>query len=93
MKDKRPVCVGKASPDGLHVLRGGGFLLPGNSGVQYDAAETDGTTRTALPDWSVPHVSHINTAAGTAGIGANCAAMPVAVRKSPGPATRWSLRG
>ncbi|MFG2964536.1 hypothetical protein ACGFZS_14775 [Streptomyces sp. NPDC048288] len=46
-KDKGPVCVGKASADGLHVLRGGGFRLPGGGGVQYDSATADGTTRTA----------------------------------------------
>jgi hypothetical protein len=46
-KDKGPVCVGKAAPDGLHVLRGGGYRLPGGGGVQYDAATADGTTRTA----------------------------------------------
>ncbi|MFB7108951.1 hypothetical protein [Streptomyces sp. NPDC056190] len=26
--------MGKASPDGLHLLRGGGFRLPGDGGVQ-----------------------------------------------------------
>jgi hypothetical protein len=46
-KDKGPVCVGKAAPDGLHVLRGGGYRLPGGGGVQYDAATSEGTTRTA----------------------------------------------
>ncbi|MFJ3796484.1 hypothetical protein ACIPSJ_09355 [Streptomyces sp. NPDC090088] len=46
-KDKGPVCVGKASADGLHVLRGGGFRLPGGGGVQYGSATADGTTRTA----------------------------------------------
>ena len=52
-KDKGPVCVGKAAADGLHVLRGGGFRLPGGAdgggggGVQYDSATADGTTRTA----------------------------------------------
>ncbi|MFF7977643.1 hypothetical protein ACFZDK_00720 [Streptomyces sp. NPDC007901] len=48
-KDKGPVCVGKAAADGLHVLRGGGFRLPGggDGGVQYDSATADGTTRTA----------------------------------------------
>ncbi|MET9081524.1 hypothetical protein ABZX77_06405 [Streptomyces sp. NPDC004237] len=46
-KDKGPVCVGKASADGPHVLRGGGFRLPGGGGVQYDSATADGTTRTA----------------------------------------------
>lgn len=46
-KDKGPVCVGKATPGGLHVLRGGGYRLPGGGGVQYEAATADGTTRTA----------------------------------------------
>ncbi|MEV0981297.1 hypothetical protein [Streptomyces sp. NPDC049915] len=46
--DKGPVCVGQAPADGLHVLRGGGFRLPGGGGVQYAAAEADGTTRTAV---------------------------------------------
>lgn len=46
-KDKGPVCVGEASADGPHVLRGGGFRLPGGGGVQYDSATADGTTRTA----------------------------------------------
>ncbi|MFR0358970.1 hypothetical protein [Streptomyces sediminimaris] len=41
------MCVGEATPDGLHVLRGGGYRLPGGGGVQYDAATADGTTRTA----------------------------------------------
>ncbi|MGW5127699.1 hypothetical protein ACWEQ7_27365 [Streptomyces sp. NPDC004069] len=45
-KDKGPVCVGTAPNDGLHVLRGGGFRLPGG-GVQYDAAQADGTSRSA----------------------------------------------
>ncbi|MGW2900837.1 hypothetical protein ACWDAO_41300, partial [Streptomyces sp. NPDC001212] len=38
-------------------------------------------------------VSYVDTAAGTAGIGTNCAAMPVAVDKPPRLATRWSSRG
>lgn len=46
-RDKGPVCVGEASADGPHVLRGGGFRLPGGGGVQYAAAGADGTTRTA----------------------------------------------
>ncbi|MGY6024985.1 hypothetical protein [Streptomyces spinosirectus] len=46
-KDKGPECVGKAASDGLHVLRGGGYRLPGGGGVQYDSATADGTTRTA----------------------------------------------
>ncbi|OSP38955.1 hypothetical protein B7767_34330 [Streptomyces sp. 13-12-16] len=47
IKDKGPVCVGEAPRDGVHVLRGGGFRLPGGGGVQYAAADADGTTRTA----------------------------------------------
>lgn len=47
IKDKEPVCVGEAPRDGVHVLRGGGFRLPGGGGVQYAAADADGTTRTA----------------------------------------------
>ncbi|MGW3494275.1 hypothetical protein [Streptomyces sp. NPDC001020] len=47
-RDKGPLCVGKAPADGLHVLRGGGFRLPGDGGVQYAAAHADGTTRTAV---------------------------------------------
>ncbi|WP_030860684.1 hypothetical protein [Streptomyces sp. NRRL S-37] len=46
-KDKGPVCVGEAPRDGVHVLRGGGFRLPGGGGVQYAEAEADGTTRKA----------------------------------------------
>ncbi|MFF9484923.1 hypothetical protein [Streptomyces sp. NPDC014676] len=46
-EDKGPVCVGEAPQDGLHVLRGGGFRLPGGEGVQYAEAEADGTTRKA----------------------------------------------
>ncbi|MFF9112903.1 hypothetical protein [Streptomyces sp. NPDC014805] len=46
--DKGPVCVGRESADGLHVLRGGGFRLPGGGGVQYAAANADGTSRTAV---------------------------------------------
>lgn len=46
-RDKGPVCVGEAPADGLHVLRGGGFRLPGDTGVQYAGAQADGTTRTA----------------------------------------------
>lgn len=45
--DRGPVCVGTVASDGLHVLRGGGYRLPGGGGVQYDAATADGTTRTA----------------------------------------------
>jgi hypothetical protein len=46
-KDKGPECVGKAAPGGVHVLRGGGYRLPGGGGVQYADASADGTTRTA----------------------------------------------
>ncbi|MFJ7176753.1 hypothetical protein ACIQXA_10155 [Streptomyces massasporeus] len=46
-KDKGPQCVGQAPADGVHVLRGGGFRLPGDGGVQYAAASADGTSRTA----------------------------------------------
>lgn len=45
-RDKGPACVGEATADGVHVLRGGGFRLP-DGGVQYAAATADGTTRTA----------------------------------------------
>jgi hypothetical protein len=47
-RDKGPVCVGEAPADGLHVLRGGGFRLPGGTGVRYAGAHADGTTRTAI---------------------------------------------
>ncbi|TQL20935.1 hypothetical protein [Streptomyces sp. SLBN-134] len=46
-EDKGPVCAGEAPRDGLHVLRGGGFQLPGGGGVQYAGARADGTTREA----------------------------------------------
>ncbi|MFF7732408.1 hypothetical protein [Streptomyces sp. NPDC007984] len=46
-KDKGPQCVGEAPADGVHVLLGGGFRLPGDGGVQYAAASADGTSRTA----------------------------------------------
>ncbi|MGW6709073.1 hypothetical protein ACWGDE_29875 [Streptomyces sp. NPDC054956] len=46
--DKGPVCVGEASKDGVHLLRGGGFRLPGKGGVQYTGAGADGTGRTAV---------------------------------------------
>jgi hypothetical protein len=45
--DKGPECLGTSPADGVHVLRGGGFRLPGGGGVQYVAATADGTTRTA----------------------------------------------
>ncbi|EFL34084.1 predicted protein [Streptomyces viridochromogenes DSM 40736] len=46
-EDKGPQCVGVAAADGVHVLRGGGFRLPGGGGVQYAGAAADGTSRTA----------------------------------------------
>ena len=46
-KDRGPQCVGESPTDGVHVLRGGGFRLPGGGGVQYAAASADGTSRTA----------------------------------------------
>ncbi|MFE5397343.1 hypothetical protein ACFQ9U_22650 [Streptomyces sp. NPDC056568] len=46
-RDKGPACVGTAPADGVHVLRGGGFRLPGGGGVQYAGADADGTNRTA----------------------------------------------
>ncbi|CAM5344762.1 MULTISPECIES: hypothetical protein [Streptomyces] len=47
-RDKGPACVGEAPGEGgVHVLRGGGFKLPGGGGVQYAGATADGTTRTA----------------------------------------------
>ncbi|WP_107291969.1 hypothetical protein [Streptomyces ambofaciens] len=46
-RDKGPACVGTAPADGAHVLRGGGFRLPGGGGVQYAGADADGTKRTA----------------------------------------------
>ncbi|MET7901658.1 hypothetical protein ABZS86_09310 [Streptomyces sp. NPDC005355] len=46
-RDMGPLCVGKAPADGLHVLHGGGFKLPGGGGVQYEEGQGDGTTRTA----------------------------------------------
>lgn len=46
-EDKGPVCVGETSRDGLHVLRGGVFQLPGGGGVQYAEAQADGATRKA----------------------------------------------
>ncbi|MER5598518.1 hypothetical protein [Streptomyces sp. NPDC002265] len=48
-RDSGPVCVGAApATGGLHVLRGGGFRLPGGGGVRYAAAHADGSTRTAV---------------------------------------------
>ncbi|MGZ3100737.1 hypothetical protein [Streptomyces sp. H72] len=46
-RDKGPACAGTAPADGVHVLRGGGFRLPGGGGVQYAGADADGTKRTA----------------------------------------------
>ncbi|CAM5700252.1 hypothetical protein [Streptomyces purpurascens] len=47
-RDKGPLCAGEATAGGLHVLRGGGFRLPGGGGVQYAAAHADGKTRSAI---------------------------------------------
>ncbi|MEU8585672.1 hypothetical protein AB0C59_01465 [Streptomyces sp. NPDC048664] len=46
-RDKGPLCVGTAAAGMPHVLRGGGFTLPGGGGVRYTGASADGTTRTA----------------------------------------------
>ncbi|MFJ6792901.1 hypothetical protein [Streptomyces sp. NPDC091268] len=46
--DKGPVCVGEASKDGVRLLRGGGFRLPGAGGAQYASGASDGATRTAV---------------------------------------------
>ncbi|WP_436738285.1 hypothetical protein [Streptomyces sp. BBFR102] len=46
-RDKGPACVGEDTGDSVHVLRGGGFKLPGGGGVQYAEATADGTKRTA----------------------------------------------
>lgn len=46
-RDKGPLCVGEAGAEGLHVLRGGGFRLPGGGGLQYAEAHADGKTRSA----------------------------------------------
>jgi hypothetical protein len=45
--DKGPTCAGTSPAGGVHVLRGGGFRLPGGGGVQYVAATANGRTRTA----------------------------------------------
>ncbi|MEU0914719.1 hypothetical protein [Streptomyces althioticus] len=47
VKDEGPVCVGEAPADGVRVLRGGGFRLPGGTGLQYAGASADGSSRTA----------------------------------------------
>lgn len=47
VRDKGPACVGTAPADGVHVLRGGGFRLPGGGGVQYVTGTSDGSSRTA----------------------------------------------
>ncbi|MGW9397145.1 hypothetical protein [Streptomyces sp. NPDC055642] len=47
VEDKGPVCAGEAPQGGVHVLRGGGFQLPGGAGVQYAEARAYGTTREA----------------------------------------------
>jgi hypothetical protein len=46
-RDKGPACVGTAPVGGAHILRGGGFKLPGKGAVQYAKADADGATRTA----------------------------------------------
>ena len=46
-RDKGPACVGEDPGSTVHVLRGGGFKLPGGGGVQYADATADGTDRTA----------------------------------------------
>ncbi|ESQ04733.1 hypothetical protein KQH42_12655 [Streptomyces sp. CHA1] len=46
-RDKGPACVGEDPGSTVHVLRGGGFKLPGGGGVQYADAAADGTQRTA----------------------------------------------
>ncbi|MGF0166617.1 hypothetical protein ACQRET_21675 [Streptomyces koyangensis] len=46
-RDKGPACVGEDPGHTVHVLRGGGFKLPGGGGVQYTDATADGTDRTA----------------------------------------------
>lgn len=46
--DKGPECVGTAPADGLHVLRGGGFRLPGGGAVQYTGTRAAGATRSAI---------------------------------------------
>ncbi|MGW4456469.1 hypothetical protein ACWEJQ_09760 [Streptomyces albidoflavus] len=46
-RDKGPACVGEDPGATVHVLRGGGFKLPGGGGVQYADATADGTQRTA----------------------------------------------
>ncbi|MFE7671512.1 hypothetical protein ACFU5N_04770 [Streptomyces albidoflavus] len=46
-RDKGPACAGEDPGDTVHVLRGGGFKLPGGGGVQYADATADGTHRTA----------------------------------------------
>ncbi|MFB8414787.1 hypothetical protein ACFC63_04615 [Streptomyces albidoflavus] len=46
-RDKGPACVGEDPGSTVHVLRGGGFKLPGGGGVQYADATADGTKRTA----------------------------------------------
>ncbi|MFI2673272.1 hypothetical protein ACH5AU_27595 [Streptomyces albidoflavus] len=46
-RDKGPACVGDDPGSTVHVLRGGGFKLPGGGGVQYADATADGTQRMA----------------------------------------------
>ena len=47
VRDKGPECLGTSPADGVHVLRGGGFRLPGGGGVQYVTGTSDGSGRTA----------------------------------------------
>ncbi|MGA5009109.1 hypothetical protein ACPCDX_29475 [Streptomyces koyangensis] len=46
-RGKGPACVGEDPGSTVHVLRGGGFKLPGGGGVQYADATADGADRTA----------------------------------------------
>ncbi|MFH8369018.1 hypothetical protein [Streptomyces sp. NPDC018031] len=49
-KGATPRCAGEAPADGLHVLYGGAFRLPGGGAVTYrsETTDTDGTARTAV---------------------------------------------
>ncbi|MDI3347962.1 hypothetical protein QKW45_29980 [Streptomyces sp. AJ-1] len=49
-RDKGPACVGEDPGATVHVLRGGGFKLPGGGGVQYADATADGTRTATLRD-------------------------------------------
>lgn len=46
--DKGPECEGDKAAKGLHVLRGASARLPGGAKVAYEAAQADGTHRTAV---------------------------------------------